>query len=759
MVANLLEQLRQQTGDTATKLELIQVQNQEGNEKLWRALRDLRRDLTSSAATFSLDGDVITKPVQQLESEVQDAIKSRYILSSFRYDAMQAREADVPRNHAQTFQWIFSGTSNFTQWLHSGSGLFWISGKAGSGKSTFMKYLYHTPETSTHLQQWAGHNKLVISRHFFWNAGTSMQKSYQGLLQSLCHGIFSACPDLLPQVCKEKWLLLRPEECIKPYHDVYYDVKEKWTEAEMVELIRRVGALDQCAIAQDVHLCFLIDGLDEYYGQHDQLLQAITTLSTFRNVKIIVSSRPWNVFKQAFTELSDNGQSLILQDLTRNDIKAYVQDRLESNKSFARMLENDERCSEIVTEITSKADGVFLWVYLVINEVLKSLTNHDDFVTLQRRLQLIPPGLRPYFKHMFNGLDQFYKAETAQIFRAVVVAPGPLPPLVLSTIFSTDPLAAKLLVNMRTRLSDIETTKLQTILGRRMVGCCGDLLEIKTFGRRGWTIQFLHRTVKEFLSDEDIIDELNERVGANFDIDKTMCLISLVDLRYSFRRHEASRAERTEQLFATFCTHARHLEDRMKEPPTELFETLQIVTFGTELPTRERLHLLAGMNMPLELDRAIREVSLIESKDILTSCAMESLFYLFGEASDEEGGEFDVRTMVAQAMRTDVDRRGFRIQILSSLLSHGAVASKIWHWAIPAIASRQDVPEYRRAMLFKVASELIAAGATVKGSPWSLNHEERILEITFGRADAQFLLALRKPSSNLIPSWLPWFQK
>jgi hypothetical protein len=49
----------------------------------------------------------------------------------------------IAEAHQQTFEWIYRNPisshkpwDNFNQWLRSGTGCYWISGKAGSGKST-----------------------------------------------------------------------------------------------------------------------------------------------------------------------------------------------------------------------------------------------------------------------------------------------------------------------------------------------------------------------------------------------------------------------------------------------------------------------------------------------------------------------------------------------------------------------------------------------------------------------------------------------
>ncbi len=51
----------------------------------------------------------------------------------------------------------------FTSWLSSGEGVFHISGKLGSGKSTLMKYLSFHPGTKAELTKWAGKRATDVS--------------------------------------------------------------------------------------------------------------------------------------------------------------------------------------------------------------------------------------------------------------------------------------------------------------------------------------------------------------------------------------------------------------------------------------------------------------------------------------------------------------------------------------------------------------------------------------------------------------------
>ena len=106
------------------------------------------------------------------------------ILESLRYQRMEAREEKIIDAHAQTFQWIFDphvcssrllSKDNFVDWLTNGNDIFWIAGKAGSGKSTLMKFLSHHKSARSALQQWADGKTLVTAAYYFWHAGTELQ--------------------------------------------------------------------------------------------------------------------------------------------------------------------------------------------------------------------------------------------------------------------------------------------------------------------------------------------------------------------------------------------------------------------------------------------------------------------------------------------------------------------------------------------------------------------------------------------------------
>lgn len=81
-----------------------------------------------------------------------------------------------------------------------------------------------------------------------------------------------------------------------------------------------------------LRLAFFIDGLDEFNGNHEELVQLIISAKT-QNVKFCCAGRPWLVFEDAF----EGRPSLLLERLTQEDIKRFVFDKFEQNKRYAKL--------------------------------------------------------------------------------------------------------------------------------------------------------------------------------------------------------------------------------------------------------------------------------------------------------------------------------------------------------------------------------------------------------------------------------------
>ena len=494
-----------------------------------------------------------------------EIVTSLAILKSLQYSSMKFRHSAIAEAHPYTFQWMFSG--NFVDWLKSNESIYWISGKPGSGKSTLIKHLIDNPETVGNLRSWSQTTPLVTASFFFWALGGPMQKSQRGLLQSLLYELLAKCPELISVTLPSRWRQMGFRE-LESNSNV-------WTLQELLEALRRFREYGMTSNK----FCFFIDGLDEYEGDHQMLIDFVKELVQSPNVKLCVSSRPWNVFEAAFGH--NSMRKVYVQDLNERDILRYVRDKLEVRFDFQEMKGLDARFDEIIAELVNKAQGVFLWVHLVVRSLIEGLQNCDRIVDLQRRLRDFPSDLEQYFQHIFDSLDSIYQAQMARAFHVALATSRPMTLLNywFLDVEEEDPQFA-LKYEIRS-LSETETLSRNLEMRKRLNGRCKGLLEVTelegsdTMTR--YRVDFLHRTVKDFLITKDMERMLSDWTAPEFDPHITICKTILAEIKTitpipEYFEHVGSLSELVEELFA----HAREVEILTNRTPRELLDDLEL---------------------------------------------------------------------------------------------------------------------------------------------------------------------------------------
>ena len=224
-----------------------------------------------------------------------------------------------------------------------------------------------------------------------------------------------ACLDAIAHASPLRWVAL----CL------FNEDSRPLSEAKLQTILGKAIAF----VSSTMALCLFIDGLDEFDGQLDGLIKLVKETIQTSSVKVCVASRPWLVFEDALKDKP----SLLLEDLTYDDIKLYVTSRFESDPNFSFLQETEaEFARDLVEKMVKKASGVFLWVNLVVSSLLNGMKSGDRVCDLQMRLDQLPSDLETLYDNILDNLDPFYLNHAAQYFYLMLACTTPPEALLLS---------------------------------------------------------------------------------------------------------------------------------------------------------------------------------------------------------------------------------------------------------------------------------------------------------------------------------------
>jgi hypothetical protein len=379
-----------------------------------------------------------------------------------------------------------------------------------------------------------------------------------------------------------------------------------WTNTELAECFIRLK--EQTSVS--TKFCFFIDGLDEYNGDHQDIVDLLNGIAQSNDIKICLSSRPWNVFQAAFGGRLD--RRLKLEDFTRDDIKRFAEDRLGQNSHFKALQASDPRYQCLLEEIVDAAQGVFLWVFLVVRSLLRGLTNADTISELQKRLRVLPSDLEQFFRHILDTTEEIYQERAAQFFLIANQANGPLSLMTYSFVDEEDPDFALLLPfspmaenekldrlrRMKIRLnaqcngllecvSTPKSRELDSLLEGDSQRLNHDHFISPVFLSQAYRVEFLHRTVRDFIATKDMALTLRSRCGGDFKPEVSICRAVLAELKgLDCKGMPAEHLELIlPKLFQILATNAYEAEVRYNLRLIEVLDSVELVfkTLSTEV--------------------------------------------------------------------------------------------------------------------------------------------------------------------------------
>lgn len=348
--------------------------------------------------------------------EAQDSVNHAAIIRGLKPLSAHTRESEINRHHRKTFEWIIEPeyesqgqpdlhNISFVDWLKHGSGVFHFAGKPGSGKSTLFKFLANDYRVRQSLEEWAvsAKKQLVLSKFFFWMHGSNDQKSVPGLLRGLLYEMCMDNPCITKLLFPCLWGKGRLEREMAVKDD---DIRTAFDQMFTNQEIRR-----------GFRLCFFIDGLDEFNGEETthwklaRILQKWThqpaeSTSADSFLKLCVSSREDHSIMSVFQTL----RQIRLQDITKRDVSAIVEDTLLGNEYFEQLQKKDASgCQELIRSILQGAEGVFLWVSLLLNLLEDELPGVSSVAALQSIVRTTPLHLEDFISKILDTIRKHHR--------------------------------------------------------------------------------------------------------------------------------------------------------------------------------------------------------------------------------------------------------------------------------------------------------------------------------------------------------------
>lgn len=320
--------------------------------------------------------EILNSPYRSGTKEHFDPL--RECLRSLAFPEMHSRFHDIDTAAKGTCMWLLRHEM-YTSWASCDRGLLWIKGKPGSGKSTLLRHALNNVIARPNIKETA----LILS-FFFHGRGTELQKTPLGLFQSLLYQLSQVSDALSDLVATFQQ---RCETVGKPDEKWQWHPRElqRFFESSLLNILRTrpvwlfVDALDECGKENAVKL------VEDF----ESMLQRPPS-SDLKQFRICFTCRHYPILNL------DGVFKVCVEKENWKDISTFVQDKLSSFRG---------RTSATIPDLISKrADGVFLWAWLMVKQVLDLEREGIRSKEIEAKISLVPQKLDALYYELIQNL-------------------------------------------------------------------------------------------------------------------------------------------------------------------------------------------------------------------------------------------------------------------------------------------------------------------------------------------------------------------
>jgi hypothetical protein len=404
-----------------------------------------------------------------------------------------------------------------------------------------------------------------------------------------------------------------------------YVESETWSKSKLDKALKLV--IDQEQLPLDLFL--FLDALDEYDGPTEFIADFLTDLvkenkSSHTRIRILFSSRPWNVFVKAF----ESCPGFDIHDHTHNDIRQVCAKIMQADAPEALGRQETIR---LIPNVVQRARGVFLWVKLVMHDLCRhaadciaaGMDSRDLRKQLLRTLETLPDNLVDYYAAIIDRISPDSRWETYCLLETVCRSYQPTYLHQLPFILACAPLSCyEQLQETSASLKQISITGVDDRL-RDVSGGLVEVIDVQSAQMRArQQLQLLHQTMLEFVEQPQFknialgpLSYITVENGHTFLVKYQLCwhkfLVNRTTLRHAYQSEKTTGVGLYDVLRGgTFTMSGYLLERDLSSDTTRVRSRLQASPVGVAVAGMLHLTLKQALD---EDEEAIAKASESES--------------------------------------------------------------------------------------------------------------------------------------------------
>ncbi|KAH7191754.1 uncharacterized protein B0J16DRAFT_410552 [Fusarium flagelliforme] len=426
------------------------------NRLLWPARKNKARE--DIEAIEKLD-EQVRKVFQTQDIEDEKLRRLFTFLAPDIHGSLMKTPARVQSITKGTIEWIWKN-NRYLEWGESESGILWVFGIQGSGKTGMAEYISST------LREEAGSPPAYhVARVFCDHQTLPGLKDPLDIVMSLwCqleHSIGGLMVD--PETLKE-WTPKLEAGPFLPYKD-------------QITLKKEVLSY---TISEAGKTIFILDGLDEVPSEYQVLVVETLREVLKRNnqCRLMITSRPY----ANITALAVEEPKLVLQ-ATAHDIDLYIRDRI--SRSSSHFLHRHKITENIIYRLRNKCDGTFLMAKLHMDEVLKAESESDCW----NIIRTLPAEASQAYETGLKRLAASYRKPEGDIPCSAIQA-------LFWVVFAKAPMTTKQLKQALAIRATDTCYKRENEIIQGIDTLCGELLVVDPENQE---VRVAHKTISDYL--------------------------------------------------------------------------------------------------------------------------------------------------------------------------------------------------------------------------------------------------------------------